>query len=70
MESLPKREIASTSLENNGSIIIVEDLQAGIEQVNLFAPEHFELMVAEPLKYLGEIKMPGLSLLGIILQNP
>ena len=70
LESLPKREIASTSLENNGSIIIVEDLQAGIEQVNLFAPEHCELMVAEPLKYLGEIKNAGAIFIGDYSSEP
>lgn len=70
LKTLPKKEIASTALENNGSIIIVEDLEDGIGLVNLFAPEHFEMIVAEPFKYLGKIKNAGAIFIGDYSSEP
>ncbi len=45
LAELPRRHIAARSLEQNGAIVIVKDLEEGIDVVNRLAPEHLELMV-------------------------
>ena len=64
LKTLPREEIARASIENNGKLIIVDDIEEGIEAANLLAPEHFELSVDEPFKYLGLIKHAGSVFLG------
>ncbi len=61
---LPREEIARTSIDNNGKIIIVEDLEQGIEISNAIAPEHLEICVDEPFKYLDMVKHAGSIFLG------
>ncbi len=61
---LPREEIARTSIDNNGKIIIVEDLKQGIEISNEIAPEHLEICVDEPFKYLDMVKHAGSIFLG------
>lgn len=46
------------------AIIIAPDLTAAIAYANRFAPEHIELMVAEPFRLLGEIENAGAVFLG------
>ena len=40
-----REEIARASIDNNGKIIVAENLMSGIEIANEIAPEHLELMV-------------------------
>ena len=61
---LPREEIARASIENNGKIIICKDLLQGIDLANLIAPEHIEVCVDEPFKYLELIKNAGSVFLG------
>ena len=61
---LPRAEIARTSIDNNGKIIIADDLTAVIDVANRIAPEHLELMVDEPFRYLDGIKNAGSVFMG------
>jgi histidinol dehydrogenase len=61
---LPREEIARTSIENNGKIIVASDLFEGIEIANEIAPEHLELAVDDPFKWLYAIKNAGSVFLG------
>ncbi len=61
---LPRAEIARTSIDNNGKIIVAEDLMAVIEVANRIAPEHLELMVDEPFAYLDGIRNAGSIFMG------
>ena len=61
---LPREEIARASIENNGKIIIADDLLEVIEVANEIAPEHLELCVDEPFAYLDKIKNAGSIFLG------
>ena len=57
---LPRAEIARTSIDNNGKIIVAEnDLKQAIEISNRIAPEHLELCVDNPFDYLDQIKHAG-----------
>lgn len=61
---LSRSEIARTSIDNNGKIIIVSDISEAIEIANLYAPEHLELCLDEPLKWLSKVKNAGSVFLG------
>lgn len=48
----------------------MENLEDGFELANRFAPEHFEMMLAEPFKYLGKIKNAGAIFIGDYSSEP
>ena len=64
LESLPRKEIARTSIENNGKIIVTDSLDKAVEAVNRIAPEHLELCVDDPFALLPRIKNAGSIFLG------
>ena len=64
LESLPRKEIARTSIENNGKIIVTGSLDKAVEAVNRIAPEHLELCVDDPFALLPRIKHAGSIFLG------
>ena len=61
---LPRAEIARASIDNNGKIIVAENLMQGIEISNEIAPEHLELMVDDPFSYLDAVKHAGSIFMG------
>ena len=62
---LPRQEIARTSIDNNGKIIVAEgDLKQAIAIANRIAPEHLELCVDDPFGYLDQIKHAGSIFMG------
>ena len=61
---LPRSEIARKSIDNNGKIIVAADLHSAIDIANEIAPEHLELCVDEPFRYLDEVKHAGSIFLG------
>ena len=56
LEQLERRDIARASIDQNGRILLVEDLAEGIDVANRIAPEHLELCVDNPFDYLSQIK--------------
>ena len=62
--SLQRSEIARTSWENQGAVIIVDSLAEVPELVDLIAPEHLELAVEKPEKMMQQIKHAGAIFLG------
>ena len=61
---LPRKEIAQASIDNNGKIIVAEDLRQAIDIANELAPEHLELCVDQPFDYLDAIRHAGSIFLG------
>ena len=61
---LPRREIARASIDANGKIIVVQDLNTAIQVSNTIAPEHLELCVDEPFDYLDKIRHAGSVFMG------
>ncbi|MBR2465386.1 MAG: histidinol dehydrogenase [Clostridia bacterium] len=62
---LPRAEIARTSIDNNGKIIVAEDdLMLAIDIANEIAPEHLELCVDNPFDYLDRVKHAGSIFMG------
>ena len=61
---LPREEIARASIEQNGKIILTQDVLCALDLANELAPEHLELCVAEPERYLAYVKNAGSVFLG------
>ncbi len=61
---LPKKEIVEKSLADYGKSILCDSLEECIAFANAIAPEHLELMVREPMKYLNSVRNAGSVFLG------
>jgi histidinol dehydrogenase len=61
---LPRRQTAQRSLERFGGVFLVEGLRQAFEIVNAIAPEHLELSVEKPERWLGSIRHAGAVFLG------
>ena len=64
LQTLPREEIARCSIDNNGKIIVAEDLHVAIEIANEIAPEHLELCMDNPFDYLSEVRHAGSIFMG------
>lgn len=70
VKTLERQEIIRESLENYGEIIVCEDLEQAIDFANELAPEHLELCISEPLKYIGRVDNAGSVFLGNFSPEP
>ena len=61
---LERAEIARVSIDNNGKIIVADNLNKAIEIANEIAPEHLELCVDQPFDYLSKVRHAGSVFLG------
>lgn len=64
LEDSMRAEVIRRSLTDNGVVIICPDADVAIDAANLVAPEHLEVMMAEPLELLGSIRNAGAIFLG------
>ncbi len=64
LETLPRRDVARRSIEDNSKIIVTDSLDKAVEAVNRIAPEHLELCVDDPFALLPRIKNAGSIFLG------
>jgi histidinol dehydrogenase len=70
LAGLSRREIAAASLQANGVIVVTTDLAEAFELANYTAPEHLELLVAEPWSHLKRIKNAGAVFIGPYATEP
>ncbi len=61
---LPRAAIARTSVDDNGKIIVTDDLIEAIELSNDIAPEHLELCLDDPFSVLDRVKNAGSVFMG------
>ena len=64
LPELERYEIARASIDNNGKIIVADDLKKAIDVANEIAPEHLELCVDNPFDYLDSIRHAGSVFMG------
>ena len=67
---LVRQEIIEASLKDFGEIIVCENLDQAIDFANELAPEHLEMCVEEPLKYIGRLDNAGSVFLGNYAPEP
>ncbi len=64
VKKLDRCGIARASIDANGKIIVVPDMNCAIEIANEIAPEHLELCMDNPFDYLDAVKNAGSIFLG------
>ena len=70
LAGLGRKDIAQTSLENFGAIMLVPDIETGIDLSNRLAPEHLELIVNDPFDYIDRVQNAGALFLGAYTPEP
>ncbi len=61
---LSRSEIARISIDNNGKIIVADNILDAVDISNEIAPEHLELCVDDPFALLDKIKHAGSIFMG------
>ncbi|WP_372618582.1 histidinol dehydrogenase [Falsiroseomonas sp.] len=64
LESLPRAAIAGASWAAHGAVILVRDMDEAVALTNRLAPEHLQIMVAEPQALFARIRHAGAAFLG------
>ena len=64
LELLSRREIAKSSVQERGFIVIVADVREAVNYANAIAPEHLEILTKTPSKVLDGIRNAGAVFLG------
>ena len=64
LDKMPRKNIISSSLVNRGALIQVRDLDEACDIANHIAPEHLELSVDQPEKWVDKIRHAGSIFLG------
>ncbi|MBF0507955.1 MAG: histidinol dehydrogenase [Deltaproteobacteria bacterium] len=61
---LPRREIIERAIEANSAVLVTNSLAESIDVSNEYAPEHLQIMTADPFTVLPRIKHAGSIFLG------
>ena len=64
LPTLERREIAAAALAGRGALVLVRDLEEAMALANRIAPEHLELAVADPERWLDAVRNAGAVFLG------
>jgi histidinol dehydrogenase len=70
VSQLDRQDIAQQSLAAFGALLVVPDISVAIDLANRIAPEHLELIIAEPFSRLGEIRHAGAIFIGPYTPEP
>ncbi|MHC1762429.1 MAG: histidinol dehydrogenase [Negativicutes bacterium] len=70
LKDLPRAGTAQSSLDKQGMILIVRDMEQAIICVNAAAPEHLEILTASPESLLPSIRHAGAIFLGAYSPEP
>jgi len=60
----PRGDITRRSLQDNGVAIVCADIVSALDAVDLIAPEHLEIQMAEAFDLLGSVRNAGAIFLG------
>jgi histidinol dehydrogenase len=64
LETMPRSAVIRASLENRGALIHVRDMDEACAVANRIAPEHLELSIEQPEKWIDKIRHAGAIFLG------
>lgn len=70
IQTLSRKDIIEASLKDYGGAILVSSLEEAFDVSNYLAPEHLELLLDEPMKYLPKVKNAGSIFLGEYTPEP
>ena len=63
-ETLSRKEAIQKVLARGALIVVVDNIDAGMDLCNRFAPEHLELIVREPRRWAKKVKTAGAVFVG------
>jgi len=64
LEDAVRGDVIRLSLTDHGLIVVCPDLDVAVDVANEIAPEHLEVMCAEPFELLGSLRCAGAIFLG------
>jgi histidinol dehydrogenase len=64
LKLLPREKYARKAIDDNSMIILSDSINHAFEISNELAPEHLEIFLDEPMKYLDNVKNAGSIFLG------
>lgn len=64
LQTLPRKDIAAKSWADYGAILLVADLAAAVPLIDRLAPEHLEIMTADPDRLAAMIRNAGAIFIG------
>ena len=70
IENLSRREIIGRSLEDYSAVIICNSVDEAVDFANELAPEHLEVMMKNPMDYIGRLDNAGSVFLGEYAPEP
>lgn len=70
IKTLERADIIRTSLENYGAAFVCDSVDTAVQMANDFAPEHLEVVLPEPMQYLGRLDNAGSIFLGHYSPEP
>lgn len=70
VQDLSRKDIIEQSLRDYGAIFVCEDVNYAVELANEFAPEHLEVMLQNPMEYIGKLDNAGSVFLGNYAPEP
>jgi histidinol dehydrogenase len=70
LKSLPRAKIARVSLREHSALVVTRDLAQACELANRYGAEHLELLVADPERWLAEIRVAGAVFVGPLSPVP
>ena len=59
-----RRKFCETVLQTNGGVVLAADMDDALDFINRFAPEHLQILTADPEAVLERVKFAGEALLG------
>ena len=64
LSEAPRADIIRRSLTDNGLVVVCPDIVAALDAVDLIAPEHLEIQMADAFDILGSVRNAGAIFLG------
>lgn len=70
VQYLSRKDIIEKSLADYGAMIICDTKEKAVELANRFAPEHLEVLMENPMEYIGQLDNAGSVFLGNYASEP
>ena len=70
LKVLPRSHIIARSLDNYGYILVTDTMEKAVETANNIAPEHLEIVTANPFEVMTKIQNAGAIFIGEYSSEP
>jgi histidinol dehydrogenase len=64
IHNLPRQDILVAAINNHSAVLVAQDFSEAVDFVNLYAPEHLQIITKEPFAVLPRIRHAGSIFLG------